>query len=144
QAIAEQGYDLATGSRLAPGAQTTRSFKRELISRTYNLLIKAVLQTCFSDAQCGFKAISRRAAQTLLPLVQDNEWFFDTELLVLAEKNGFRIKDIPVRWIEDPDTRVRLGKTIRQDLQGLWRLRSHRLPARGGAAQPLRLQERGR
>jgi glycosyltransferase involved in cell wall biosynthesis len=128
EAIANEGYDLATGSRLAGGADTSRSLKREAISRTYNLLIKAVMWTRFSDAQCGFKAISRAAACELVPLVRDNEWFFDTELLVLAEKKGFRIKDIPVRWVEDPDTRVRLGKTIRADLRGLWRLRISPLP----------------
>jgi glycosyltransferase involved in cell wall biosynthesis len=125
-AVARDGYALATGSRLARGARTTRSLKRELISRTYNLLIKAAMWTRFSDAQCGFKAINRAAADELLPLVENNEWFFDTELLVLAEKSGYRIKDIPVRWIEDPDTRVKLGKTIREDLKGLWRLRTRR------------------
>ncbi|MHB8576880.1 MAG: dolichyl-phosphate beta-glucosyltransferase [Dehalococcoidia bacterium] len=128
RAIVEEGYDLATGSRLAGGARTTRSFKREFISRTYNLIIKIVMWTRFSDAQCGFKAISRRAADVLVPLVQNNEWFFDTELLVLAEKKGYRIKDIPVTWIEDPDTRVKLARTIREDLSGLWRLRRHPIP----------------
>jgi hypothetical protein len=82
----------------------------------------------FSDAQCGFKAVSRRAADVLVPLVQNNEWFFDTELLVLAEKKGYRIKDLPVRWVEDPDTRVRLAQTISEDLRGLWRLRTRPIP----------------
>ncbi len=127
-AIVREGYDVATGSRLGRASRTTRSTKRELISRGYNLLIKAVLWTRFSDAQCGFKALSRRAADVLVPLVQNNEWFFDTELLVLAEKKGYRIKDLPVRWVEDPDTRVKLAKTIREDLAGLWRLRTHRIP----------------
>jgi glycosyltransferase involved in cell wall biosynthesis len=128
RAIAVEGFDVSTGSRLARGASTTRGFKREAISRTYNLIIKAVMWTRFSDAQCGFKAVSRRAADVLLPLIQNNEWFFDTELLVLAEKKGYRIKDIPVRWVEDPDTRVKLGNTIREDLLGLWRLRTHPIP----------------
>jgi len=128
RSIADEGYDVATGSRLARGARTTRSAKREVISRVYNLLIKAVLWTRFSDAQCGFKALSRRAADVLVPLVENNEWFFDTELLVLAEKKGYRIKDLPVQWVEDPDTRVKLGKTIGEDLRGLWRLRTHRIP----------------
>ena len=127
-AIAEEGYDLATGSRLAHGSRTTRSFKREAISRIYNLIIKTIMWTRFSDAQCGFKAISRRAADVLVPLVQNNEWFFDTELLVLAEKKGYRIKDIPVKWIEDPDTRVKLVETVREDLGGLWRLRTRPIP----------------
>ncbi len=128
RSIAEEGYDLSTGSRLARGSRTTRSLKRESISRLYNLIIKAVMWTKFSDAQCGFKAISRRACNVLVPLVKDNEWFFDTELLVLAEKKGYRIKDIPVKWIEDPDTRVKLAKTITDDLRGLWRLRRHPIP----------------
>jgi len=128
RAIAEDGYDLATGSRLARGSRTTRSFRREAISRGYNLIIKGIMWTRFSDAQCGFKALSRRAAAVLVPLVQNNEWFFDTELLVLAEKKGYRIKDLPVRWVEDPDTRVKLATTIAEDLRGLWRLRTRPIP----------------
>ncbi len=128
RAIAEEGYDLSTGSRLARGSRTMRSFKREFISRCYNLIIRTVMWTKFSDAQCGFKAISRRACDVLVPLVQDNEWFFDTELLILAEKKGYRLKDLPVKWIEDPDTRVKLAKTITEDLRGLWRLRRHPIP----------------
>ncbi|MCX6021326.1 MAG: glycosyltransferase family 2 protein [Chloroflexi bacterium] len=125
--IVRDGYDLATGSRLQPNSRTERSTKRELISRTYNLLIKTAFQTRFSDAQCGFKAISRRACQELVPLVENQEWFFDTELMILAEKNGYRVKDLPVRWIEDPDTRVNIPRTVREDLEGLWRLR-RRMP----------------
>ena len=128
RAVAEEGYDLATGSRLARGARTTRSFKRELISRGYNLIIRAVMWTRFSDAQCGFKAISRRGVDVLVPLVKDDQWFFDTELLILAEKKGYRIRDIPVKWIEDPDTRVKLVKTITDDLKGIWRLRTQPIP----------------
>jgi glycosyltransferase involved in cell wall biosynthesis len=128
RAIAEEGYDLATGSRLLRQSRTTRSRKRELTSRGYNLLIKAVMWTHFSDAQCGFKALSRQAAQALLPRVANNTWFFDTELLVLAEKKGYRLKDLPVRWVEDPDSRVKLARTIAEDLAGLWRLRTHPIP----------------
>src|SRR5215211_6908100 len=105
RAIAEQGYDLSTGSRLARGSRTTRGLKREVISRSYNVIIKAGFRTKFSDAQCGFKAISRNAAQKLLPRIENNEWFFDTELLIHAERRGYRIKDIPVRWVDDPDSR---------------------------------------
>lgn len=123
RAIAEEGYDVATGSRLARGSQTTRGLKREVISRAYNLIIRAGFRTRFSDAQCGFKAISRRAAQQLLPRIENNEWFFDTELLILAERRGFRVKDIPVRWVDDPDSRVNVPKTVMEDLQGLWRLK---------------------
>lgn len=125
RAIAEEGYDVATGSRLMPNSRIVRSLKRDVISKTYNLIIKATFFTKFSDAQCGFKAISRRACQELVPLIENQEWFFDTELLILAEKNGYRIKDVPVRWIEDPDTRVNIQKTVREDLEGLWRLRRH-------------------
>ena len=77
----------------------------------------------FRDAQCGFKAISRRTADLLLPLVKDIGWFFDTELLILAEKNGFRIKEVPVRWHDDPDTRVKVISTALHDLAGLTRLK---------------------
>lgn len=117
------GYDVAIGSRLRPASRTTRSPKREVISRTYNLMIKLSHFSGVSDAQCGFKAISRRAAQALLPLIENNEWFFDTELLLLAEKRGFRIREIPVTWVEDPDTRVNVVKTAMEDIRGLLRLR---------------------
>jgi glycosyltransferase involved in cell wall biosynthesis len=125
-AIAEKGYDVAIGSRLAPRSRVDRSLKRLVLSRGYNLLIKAMFFTRFSDAQCGFKAVSRRAAQRVLPLIEDNNWFFDTELLILAEKLGYRVKDVPVSWIEDPDTRVKIGSTIAEDLGGLLRLRLRR------------------
>jgi glycosyltransferase involved in cell wall biosynthesis len=121
-AIAERRADVATGSRLAAGSQTRRSLKREIISRGYVLLIRALMRTNFTDAQCGFKAMSRDAAQAILPLVQDNFWFFDTELLVIAEKGGFRVAEVPVMWVEDPDTRVQILRTIAQDLRGLLRL----------------------
>lgn len=122
-AIAKEGYDMAVGTRLGRGAHTTRSWRRESTSRVYNLIIKAMFHNKFSDAQCGFKAISRSAAQTLAPLVEDNAWFFDTELLLLAERRGYRIKEIPVTWVEDPDTRVKVIQTALDDLRGLWRLR---------------------
>ncbi|MSQ40726.1 MAG: glycosyltransferase family 2 protein [Dehalococcoidia bacterium] len=128
-AIRDEGYDLAVGSRLAKGAQVAnRTLKREILSRGYNLIIRAVFFTRFSDAQCGFKAISRRAAQRLLPLVQDNGWFLDTELLILAERRGFRIKDVPAHWTDDPDTRVRVWRTVMGDLRGLLRLRVGGIP----------------
>ena len=128
--IAVEGYDVAIGSRLARGARTTRSLRREVISRVYNLLIKAIHFTRFSDAQCGFKAVSRQAARRLVPLIKNEEWFFDTELLILAEKGGYRIKDIPVRWVEDPDTRVKIASTVSEDIRGLLRLRFTRIPKR--------------
>jgi glycosyltransferase involved in cell wall biosynthesis len=122
--IATGGYDVSTGSRLMRESRVTRSFKREMISRIYNLFVKAILNTRFSDAQCGFKAVSRRAVERIIPQVEDQSWFFDTELLVLAEKQGFKIKDIPVLWIEDDDSRVKIFKTGWEDIKGVFRLRS--------------------
>ena len=122
QAI-EEGYDIAIGSRLLKGSSVKRSFKRELTSRSYNFIIKAMFFTKFSDAQCGFKALRSKAAQELVPLIQDQEWFFDTELLILAAKKGYQIREIQVAWIEDPDTRVSIAKTALDDLKGLLRLR---------------------
>src|ERR1022692_878868 len=94
--------DVAIGTRLAYGARVVRGPKREFISRVYNLLLKTFLRNGFSDAQCGFKAARTEVAKQLLPLVEDNEWFFDTEFLVLAERSGFRIHEVPVDWIDDP------------------------------------------
>ena len=122
-AIAEEGYDVAIGSRLAPASRVTRSLKRRVLTRGYNLLIKGMFLTRFGDAQCGFKAVSRQAVQRVVPLIENNNWFFDTELLILAEKLGYRVKDVPVSWVEDPDTRVKIGGTITEDLRGLLRLR---------------------
>jgi len=122
QAI-DEGYDIAIGSRLLPESAVKRSFKRELTSRIYNLIIKAMFRMKFSDAQCGFKALSNKAAQELVPLIQDQAWFFDTELLILAQKKGYRIREIPVTWIEDPDTQVSIPKTAFDDLKGLLRMR---------------------
>ena len=122
--IASGEYDLAIGSRLKAGAVVVgRSPLREVLSRGYSLLFRTMFFTKFRDAQCGFKAISRRAADDLLPLVQDTTWFFDTELLLLAEKNGYAIDEIPVRWTDDPDSRVRIVRTAWGDLKGLLRLR---------------------
>jgi hypothetical protein len=123
RAIAEEGYDIATGSRLMRGAQTRRSLKREVVSRIYNLFLKAVLFTRFSDAQCGFKALSRRVVDHVVPQIEDQSWFFDTELLVLAEKQGYLTKDIPVVWVEDDDSRVQIIRTAWDDIKGVLRLR---------------------
>jgi len=114
--------DVAIGTRLAPGARVIRGPKREIISRCYNLLLHASLGTRFSDAQCGFKAIRADAARVLLPLTTDTGWFFDTELLVLAERAGLRIHEVPVDWIDDPDSRVRVVPTALGDLRGIVRL----------------------
>src|SRR5436309_1242376 len=114
--------DVAIGSRLAPGATVVRGPKRELISRAYNLLLKVALGTAFSDAQCGFKAVRADVARALVPLVEDDGWFFDTELLVLAERNGLRIHEVPVDWVDDPDSRVDVVATARADLRGVIRM----------------------
>lgn len=124
-AIMDEGYDVATGSRLMKGSRVKRSLKREAISRAYNVVVKAVLGTRFTDAQCGFKALSRRAVEQIVPQIEDQSWFFDTELLVLAEKQGYRIKDIPITWIEDDDSRVKIVRTAWDDIKGVWRLRRH-------------------
>jgi putative flippase GtrA len=114
--------DLSIGSRLSRGARVVRGPKRELISRSYNTLLHLVLRTRFSDAQCGFKAIRSDRARELLPLVRDRAWFFDTELLVLAQRAGLRIHEVPVDWVDDPDSRVDLVSTAIADLRGVVRL----------------------
>jgi glycosyltransferase involved in cell wall biosynthesis len=114
--------DLAIGTRLAHGARVVRGPKRELISRAYNGLLHAVLRARFSDAQCGFKAVRRDALDGLLAGVRDDGWFFDTELLVLAQRRGLRIHEVPVDWVDDPDSRVRIVSTALEDLRGVARL----------------------
>src|SRR5450432_1845151 len=141
--------DVAIGTRLARGARVVRGPRREIISRGYNLLLHATLGARFSDAQCGFKAISRTRAQVLLPLTRDTSWFFDTELLILAQQAGLRIHEVPVDWIDDTDSRVHVAATMLADLRGIARLGTGLLrgsirvpylgdtapPGRGGAAQ---------
>ncbi|MDX3690547.1 bifunctional glycosyltransferase family 2/GtrA family protein [Streptomyces europaeiscabiei] len=114
--------DLAIGSRLARSSRVVRGTKREFISRAYNLILRGSLQARFSDAQCGFKAIRRDVAQVLLPLVEDTGWFFDTEMLVLAERAGLRIHEVPVDWVDDPNSTVHIVKTATDDLKGVWRV----------------------
>jgi putative flippase GtrA len=114
--------DVAIGTRLAHGSRVIRGPRREVISRTYNLLLRASLGAEFSDAQCGFKAIRRDQARALLPLTEDTGWFFDTELLVLAERAGLRIHEVPVDWIDDTDSRVDIVATALADLRGIVRM----------------------
>jgi putative flippase GtrA len=114
--------DLAIGTRLGRGSRVVRGPKREIISRAYNLIVRTSLGAGFSDAQCGFKAIRAEAAAELLPLVEDPGWFFDTELLVLAERSGMRIHEVPVDWVDDPSSTVDIIDTARKDLAGIWRL----------------------
>lgn len=114
--------DLAIGSRLTRASRVVRGPKREFISRMYNLILRGSLHARFSDAQCGFKAIRRDVAQVLLPLVEDTGWFFDTEMLVLAERAGLRIHEVPVDWVDDPDSTVHIVRTALDDLKGVWRV----------------------
>ncbi|MFD5328562.1 glycosyltransferase [Streptomyces sp. NPDC127092] len=114
--------DLAIGSRLARSSRVVRGPKREFISRAYNLILRGSLAARFSDAQCGFKAIRREVAERLLPMVEDSGWFFDTEMLVLAERAGLRIHEVPVDWVDDPDSTVHIVRTATEDLKGVWRV----------------------
>jgi putative flippase GtrA len=114
--------DLAIGTRLGRGSRVVRGAKREIISRCYNLILRSTLAAGFSDAQCGFKAIRADVARQLLPYVTDTGWFFDTELLVLAERSGLRIHEVPVDWVDDPDTTVDIVATAAADLKGIGRL----------------------
>jgi len=114
--------DMAIGTRLARGSRVVRGAKREVISRGYNMLLRAVLGVGFSDAQCGFKAIRASSARALLPLVSDTGWFFDTELLLLAERAGLRIHEVPVDWTDDADSRVDVLATALADLRGVGRV----------------------
>src|ERR1700736_1668159 len=114
--------DLAIGSRLAASSRVVRGPKREFVSRSYNLILRGVLGARFSDAQCGFKAVRTDVARQLLPLVSDTGWFFDPELLVIAERAGLRIHEVPVDWVDDPDSRVDIVRTAIDDLKGCWRV----------------------
>ena len=122
--VAEGGCDIAIGSRLAKGARTRRSFKREVTSRGYVMIIRAFYPRLkISDAQCGFKAMNRRVVDDLVPRIENRMWFFDTELLILAHRAGMRICELPVRWVEDPDTKVKIVSTAVEDIRGLLRMR---------------------
>lgn len=114
--------DVAIGTRLAGSSRVVRGGKREFISRSYNLLLRTTMGVSFSDAQCGFKAVTREAAEHLLPLCEDDAWFFDTELLVLAEHAGLRIHEVPVDWVDDVNSSVHIASTATEDLKGMWRV----------------------
>jgi len=117
------GYEIVIGSRLLSNSCTNRSFKREIISRSYNLLVRLMFGDVCSDLQCGFKAFRTEVITNLLQSVKDDKFFFDTEVLLLAKHKDVRILEIPVEWTEDPDSRVDLFSTILEDLAGLWRVR---------------------
>ncbi len=125
--IADGECDVAIGSRLARGSKTRRSLKREITSRGYVFLIRATFPRLrITDAQCGFKALSRRAVEEVVPLLENRMWFFDTELLIVAHQRGFKIRELPVRWDEDPDTKVHIVDTAMEDIRGLLRMRFRR------------------
>lgn len=119
----ESKYDIAIGSRLLANSRVlNRPLKREILSRVYNILIKLFFQIHFSDAQCGFKGVNKTVKRDLLPLIKDNAWFFDSELLIVGEKLGYKIYEEPVKWIDNPGSTVRVLPTVSGDLSGLWRL----------------------
>lgn len=126
--IAAGEADIAYGTRLHAASETARGWRRELISRVYVLILRRLAGLRVTDAQCGFKAISRKAARELAPLVEDTQWFFDSELLLIAQENGYRLHEAPVRWIEDRDSRVAIVRTALEDLRGIWRLRRGGIP----------------
>ena len=124
----ESGFDIAIGSRLSKGSRVQRSLRRELISRIYNLMIKSMFFTGFPDAQCGFKALTKEAARAIVPKVKNNNWFFDTELLLIANKGRYRISSVPVKWDDDPASTVNVARTATEDIKGLLRLRFGGVP----------------
>lgn len=127
--VAERGCDVAIGSRLARGSKTDRQLKREITSRGYVALIRLTFPRLkISDAQCGFKALSRRAVEATVPYIENRMWFFDTEMLVLAHQAGLKICELPVRWVEDTDTKVKIVSTALEDIRGLARMRFRRKP----------------
>jgi len=127
EAIVSEGFDMAIGSRHAPGARVRRSWLREIISRGLNVMTKTLLSTKIVDMQCGFKAINKKIAINVLPKINDNGWFFDTELIILAEKSGYKIKEVPVEWSENRGlkrkSKVKLISTIADDLRRIWALK---------------------
>lgn len=127
-AALEQGYDVAIGSRLARGSKVEgRTMIREITSRSLNFIfIQLFFRTHFTDAQCGFKAVTKRVVDHLIPKIEDNDWFFDGELLIVAEKSGYKIYEEPVHWVDNPGSTVRLVSTIWGDIKALWRLYSTR------------------
>ena len=131
------GYHVAVGSRLSRDSVVARGFKREFISRGYNLMVKALFFTPFPDAQCGFKALTQQAARAIVPAIKNENWFFDTELLIIAAKRGYRIKSVPVKWNDDPNSSVNVLKTATEDVRGLLRLRFGGVPRVPKPNQPV-------
>ena len=124
----ESGSHIAVGSRLSKESKVSRGFKREFISRAYNRLINIMFFTGLPDAQCGFKALTRATAEAIIPNIENNNWFFDTELLVIGAKRGFKIASVPVKWDDDPTSTVHVINTAKEDINGLLRLRFGGVP----------------
>ncbi len=120
------GYDVSIGSRQFKGADVDRSIKREIISRGYIKVLKLLLGFPYTDAQCGFKAVSKKVVSDLFDHIVDDEWFFDTELLHIANKEGYKVKEVPVRWIEDRDSRVKIVRTAWLDMKGVFRMMGYK------------------
>tara|TARA_B100000029_G_scaffold385259_2_gene380909 strand:+ start:756 stop:1499 length:744 start_codon:yes stop_codon:yes gene_type:complete len=139
QAI-ESGNHIAVGSRLSKASQVQRGFKREFISRSYNLLINSMFFTGLPDAQCGFKALTRAAAEAIVPSIKNNNWFFDTEMLIIAAKRGYNIASVPVKWDDDPTSTVNVMSTAMEDIKGLLRLRFGGVPRVERPAPPSNTQ----
>ena len=139
QAI-ESGNHIAVGSRLSKASQVQRGFKREFISRSYNLLINSMFFTGLPDAQCGFKALTRAAAEAIVPSIKNNNWFFDTEMLIIAAKRGYNIASVPVKWDDDPTSTVNVMSTATEDIKGLLRLRFGGVPRVERPAPPSNTQ----
>ena len=126
-AIDEDGYDMAIGSRHLSSSSVKRSIKRRFLSWSYNMLVRVMLHTDFRDAQCGFKALRREVADRMVPLVRDQAWLFDTELIILAKRQGYRIKEIPVTWIEDVSSTVDIRQLVVEAIKCLVRLRKSQI-----------------
>ena len=132
--LAAGSADISYGTRRHPDSQTERGWRREFISRAYIQILRWGGRLRVSDAQCGFKAIRTEVARALLPVVEDTGFFFDSELLIIAQYNGYRLLEVPVKWTDDPDSRVNVWRTAIADLKGLWRLRRGGVPAAVGAS----------
>ena len=138
--IAAGDVDVTYGTRLDPRSQTTRQLFREVVGRGYVFVFQTLLGLRVTDAQCGFKAMSRDATREILPLVLHTHWFWDTEMLMVAQENRYRMRAVPVKWIEDTDSSVAVVDTALDDLRGIWRLRTGGVPrvSRGAARWPER------
>lgn len=121
----KQGYDICIGSRFHKLSKVKRGIIRKIFSHGYSFLFKIILNSKINDAPCGFKAINRKARQNILPQVRNKEWFFDSELLILAEKQNYKIKEIPIKWEEPKHRKSRAGITsiIREYLKMLLKTR---------------------